>query len=185
MSKDKDSKEYVTLEISGKSTRVEASAAVCVVYRGKVGDHDDPLDHRSPAIFGVSLSISAGVPMLTLEAGASMVRAGLLAAHIAGNDEVLDLKIERGEITIFASAEDVLELPISQLRDILAVTRQGLVLRAWSAAEGARTRPRRAIVDGIERRLALFKDFAPVVIESLGSLVPQRRPSAAQAQASQ
>jgi hypothetical protein len=116
------------------------------------------------------------LPPLGLEAGATLVSAGLWADHVEAKSPGLTKLTESGEITVHGSAAAAFaNLSINELRKVIAVTRHGLVLREWEQLEQASDRPRKVVLEALRERLRLYRDHAPLDYYTL----PQRVGTAA------
>lgn len=163
---------------SGHTIEVDRSSHVCVVYLGELGQAEDPIAHDAD-LFLISRK-RKGLPGLTLAGGASYVEAGLLADHIATGDERLVRRIESGAVRVYAKVEDLLALPVGQLRDaVIPNTRHGAVLRNMEAAERARPQPRAPILGLLAKRIKAYGDNAPVLLGTIDHIDRNRPQEAA------
>jgi len=133
------------------------SRKLCVVYQGTVGPAELP--HRAP-IGGIP---SMEMRPIMIEPGGSFIEAGHLADHLDHPRSVLRHYVNRGEITIYADPAEALEGSAKLVQDLIAISRDPAMLRAWLAIEQARQTKRRPVIKVIERRLEIYADHSTPV----------------------
>lgn len=127
---------------------------VCVVYQGTVGPAE--MTHRAPIGGTPSLDM---LPIM-IEPGGSFVEAGLLADHVDHRPSILQRYIDRGELTIYGDPAEALEGSAKLVQDMIALTRDPSMLRAWLAIEQARQTKRGPVIKVIETRLKIYGDHS-------------------------
>lgn len=135
---------------------------VCVVYMGTVGEaenvHTAPIGCESP-----------GLEYLRLEAGGSLVNAGLLADHIAKPHPAFKRLLAAGAFTVYATPAEAMKAPTKHVTDMVKITRHARTLREWLTAEEAREPKRRVMLDGLRERIRIYGEHSTPVI-SIASL---------------
>jgi hypothetical protein len=157
----------------------EAPADLLVIWQGFVGEGGAVAAEGSLVISSPGYKLDG----LVFLAGATLVKASLYKAHEDAGSLGLIEVLEKNTIATFADPlGPVRKMPLAQLLGVIAVTRDGRVLRAWHAAEMAKSKPRREVLDALAVRLRSWSEFGPPEVPSIAAL-PKIKPSHAEARA--
>lgn len=159
---------------------VEAGGDMLVIWRGFVGDSGAVVAEGSLVISSPGYKLDG----LVFLAGATLVKPSLYKAHEDAGSHGLTEAVGNGEVKTYADPiEPVRMMPLAELLGVIALTRDGRVLRAWHAAELAKAKPRREVLDALAVRLRSWSEFGPPEIPSISALPKRARPATMEARA--